>query len=65
MTRTRMLLTPMAMLARVAAAPPRVQTQTQMRCPPAVKTIWVDAQRDATSGVQPARRFVCVSMVCW
>ena len=66
MTRTRMLLTPMAMLARVAAAPlPRVQTQTQMRCQPAAKTIWVDAQRDATSGVQPARRFVCVSMVWW
>jgi hypothetical protein len=26
-----------------------------MRCPPAAKTIWVDAQRDATSGVQTLR----------
>ena len=58
MTRTRMLLTAMAMLALVAAAPlvrAQTQTQTQMRCPPAVKTIWVDAQRDATSGVQTLR----------
>ena len=48
MTRTRMLLTPMAMLARVAAAPllrAQTQTKTQMRCAPAAKSIWVDAQR--------------------
>ena len=60
MTLTGLSLATIAALAALAAAPllraqTQTQTQTQTRCPPAVKTIWVDAQRDATSGVQTLR----------
>ena len=58
MTLTGLSLATIAALAALAAAPllrAQTQTQTQMRCPPLVKTIWVDAQRDATSGVQTLR----------
>ena len=49
MTKTKLLLITVALLAAVAVAP-RLRAQTP--CPQPARTIWLDVQRDATSGVQ-------------
>jgi hypothetical protein len=48
-TRATLLLTAVALLGAIAIEP---KVRAQMVCPQSARTIWLDTQRDAASGVQ-------------
>jgi hypothetical protein len=48
-TKAKLLLIAIALFAAIAIEP---KVRAQMVCPQSARTIWLDAQRDAASGVQ-------------